>query len=154
LSNQKRLYWRSLAAPNQTCTSHRCTELSGAQAVLRLARPVNWLLSGKVEGATAKIHRIVWCAPDCSVSQPRPRQRSAARSAGDTWTSPMVRRSHRTVWCATGAVSATVGFTSKGRKLRTVHCLVVHPTVRCAHEQKATMAFQMELQRLLIAFGL
>jgi hypothetical protein len=31
---------------------------------------------------------------------------------------------------------------------------VVHRTVRCAHEQKATMTFQMEQQQLLDALGL
>jgi hypothetical protein len=83
------------------------------------------------------------------VSQPHPRQRAATRSAGDTWTSPMVEWSHRTVMCATrlsgvprGSMAATVGFTRKGRKSCTIHCLVMHRTVRCAHGQKATMAFQ------------
>jgi hypothetical protein len=36
---------------------------------------------------------------------------------------------------------ATIGFARKGRKSRVVHCPVVHRTVRCAHTQKATMAF-------------
>jgi hypothetical protein len=50
--------------------------LSGAQA----GPTTNSLLSGITEDAAAKIHRIIWCAPDCAVSQQRPRQRSAARS--------------------------------------------------------------------------
>jgi hypothetical protein len=37
------------------------------------------------------------------VSQPCPRQWSVALSASNTWTSPTVTRSHRTVRCATGA---------------------------------------------------
>jgi hypothetical protein len=41
---------------------------------------MNSLLSGIVEVAAAKIHRTVWCAPDCPVSQQCPCQRSAARS--------------------------------------------------------------------------
>jgi hypothetical protein len=47
-------------------------------------------------------------SPDCPVCTGlssvavAPLQRSAARSAGDTWTSPTVTRSHRTVRCATG----------------------------------------------------
>jgi hypothetical protein len=36
-------------------------------------------------------------ASDCPVSQQRPRQRSAARSAGDAWPEPTVTRPHRTV---------------------------------------------------------
>jgi hypothetical protein len=37
-------------------------------------------LSGFRRWRTAKIHRTVWCAPDCPVSQ-----RSAAQSARDAW---------------------------------------------------------------------
>jgi hypothetical protein len=33
-------------------------------------------------------------------------------------------------------------------------CLVVHRTVRCATRQKARIAFQLDLQRLLAALGL
>jgi hypothetical protein len=81
---------------------------------------VNLLLSGKVGGATTKIHRTVWCASRA------PSQWSATKSAGDTWTSPTVIRSHRTGWCATEPVAAMVGFAKQGRKSHTVHCLV-HP---------------------------
>jgi hypothetical protein len=51
------------------------------------------------------------------VSQPRPRQRPAARSAGDTWTSPMVERSQRTVRCATRVVATTVSFAKKRKEI-------------------------------------
>jgi hypothetical protein len=37
---------------------------------------------------------------------------------------------------------------------RTVHCPVVHQTVRCTNGQKTRIAYQMELQRLLAALGL
>ena len=47
-----------------------------------------------------------------------------------------------------------VGFARRGRKSRIVRCLMVHRTFRCAHGQKATSAFQMELKRLLVALGL
>jgi hypothetical protein len=60
---------------------------------------------------------------------------------------------HWIVRCATSIVAATVGFARKGRKSHTVPCPVVHRTVRCSHGQKATMAFQMELQLLLAALG-
>jgi hypothetical protein len=95
-----------------------------------------------------------WCASDCLVSQPRPRQHSVSQLVGDTWTSPMVGRYHRTVRCAMRVVAVTVGFARKGRKSLTVHYLMVHRTVRCSHRQKATMTFQMELQRLLAILGL
>jgi hypothetical protein len=61
---------------------------------------------------------------------------------------------HRTVRYATSVVAATVSFARKGRKSRTVQCSVLHRIVWCAHGQKATMAFQMELQQLLAALGL
>jgi hypothetical protein len=50
-------------------------------------------------------------------------------------------------------VAAMVGFARKGRKMCTVHCPVVHRTLRCAHRQKATIAFQMEFKRLLATLG-
>jgi hypothetical protein len=80
------------------------------------------------EGAAAKIHQIVWCASDCPVSQQRPHQRSAARSADDTWPEPTATRSHRTVRCAPDSVrcakgtkGSTVGFARKGKKSGTIH---------------------------------
>jgi hypothetical protein len=77
-----------------------------------------------------------------------------SESAGDVWPAPTVTTPHRTVQCAKGVVDATIGFARKGRIPHTVHCPMVHGTVRCAHEQKAIIAFQMELQRLLAALGL
>jgi hypothetical protein len=51
-------------------------------------------------------------------------------------------------------VATTVGFARKGRESRIVHYLVVHRTARCAHGQKATRAFQIELKWLLVALEL
>jgi hypothetical protein len=51
-------------------------------------------------------------------------------------------------------VATTVSFAKQRRESCTVDCLVVHQTVWCAHGQKATRAFQMELQRLLAPLGL
>jgi hypothetical protein len=79
------------------------------------------------------------------VSQRKPAQRSAAKSAGDTWPSPMVGWGHRTVQCAPDSVRcanqpevATVGCARNRRKSRTGHeqwlsggtpdCPVRHPT--------------------------
>jgi hypothetical protein len=42
----------------------------------------------------------------------------------------------------------------KRKEIVFVHCTVVHRTIRCTHGQKATIAYQMELQRLLAALGL
>jgi hypothetical protein len=107
-----------------------------------------------IEGAATKIHQTVRCAPDCPVSQQRSRQRSAARLSGDTWPEPMVTRPYLTVQCAPdcvrcakGTEGSTVGFTRKGKKSGTVH-------VRCTNLQKARIAYQMEIQRLLAALGL
>jgi uncharacterized protein (DUF2147 family) len=66
----------------------------------------------------------------------------SAQSAGDAWPAPTITRPHRTV-----RVEATVKFAKEGKKLCIVH-------VRCAHGQKTTIAYQMELQRLLAVLGL
>jgi hypothetical protein len=121
--------WLSPARLALACGASDCT-------VLRLAPPTNKPLSGKTQRPAAIIHRTIWCASDCPVSQPCPRQQTVARSAGDTWSSPMVGRSHWTVRCATRVVAATVGFARKGRKSCTIHCPVVHRTVRCAHYRR------------------
>jgi hypothetical protein len=157
LSNQIRLDWRSLAKYSRTCTSLRCTGLSGVHRTVPGAHTgsaTNSLLSEIAEGAAAKIHRTIRCAPDCPVSQQRPRQRSAARSTGDAWPEPTVTRPHRTILCALniircakGTEGSTVGFAREGKKSGTVH-------VRCANRQKARIAYQMEIQRLLAALGL
>jgi hypothetical protein len=55
-------------------------------------------------------------SPDCPVSQRPPAQRSAAKSAGDAWPAPTVGRGHRTVRCANGYNSATVGCVILGRR--------------------------------------
>jgi hypothetical protein len=138
LSNQMRLDWRRLAVLSQTCTSLR-------------------------------LHRTVWCLgrrarrTRCSREKLGTLRLKFTRLSGEPVApAPTVgsaisgrrTRPHRTVQCAKGVVAATVSFARKGRRLRIVHCLVVHRTVRCVHEQKATIAFQMGLQRLLAALGL
>jgi hypothetical protein len=99
-----------LAKSSQTCTSLRYTGLSGVHQTVsgaQVGAPANMPLSVKTQRAAAKIHRTIRCAPDCTVSQSRPNQRSATRSTGDTWTSPTVERSHRTIRCATGLSGVT-----------------------------------------------
>jgi hypothetical protein len=130
--------WRSLAKSSQTCTSLRRT---GQCLVPRLARSANWPLPGKTQGVTTIIHRTVRCASRA------PSQGSIVRSAGDTWLSQRSGGGTRLSGVPRGPWLATVDFVRKGRKARTVHYPVVHQTVRCAHGQKTTRAFQMELKR-------
>jgi hypothetical protein len=99
----------SLGAPD----SVRCARLARA----------NWSLSRNRRRCTAIIHRTVWCAPDCPVSQ-----RSAGPTVGRAIyaghvAEPTARRGHRTVRCApdmSGVPTAprlpTVGFAIKGKK--------------------------------------
>jgi hypothetical protein len=77
-------------------------------------------------------------APNCPVSQRPPAQRSATKSAGDAWLAPTVGRRHRTVRCANGYNSATVGCAILGRRSAPDHeqylsggapdCPMCHPT--------------------------
>jgi hypothetical protein len=105
-----RLDWRSLAQGSQTCTSLRCTGLSG----------VHRTVSGAQAGARDELAALGkswgsrdYNSPDCLVSQPRSCQRSTAQSAGNVWPALIVTRPHQTVRCAKGVVAATVGFTKK-----------------------------------------
>ena len=52
------------------------------------------------DGVRLKFTGLSGGAPDCSVSQQPPAQRSAAKSAGDAWPAPTVGRGHRTIRCA------------------------------------------------------
>jgi hypothetical protein len=98
-------------------------------------------------------------------------QWSAAQSTGDTWPSQRslgrtglsgVHRTmsdvHRTVSSAPrGPKDQRSALPEKERDRapdKDYSCPVVHRTVRCATQQKARVAFQMELQRLLAALGL
>jgi hypothetical protein len=116
---------------SHTCTSLRCTGLSGVHRTVCGAQAnsvTNSLFSGILEVAVAKIHQTVQCAPDCPVSQQCSRQRSAAQSTGDAWPEPTITRQHRTVRCAPDSVrcakgieGSTVGFAKEGNKSCTVH---------------------------------
>jgi hypothetical protein len=131
----------SLGAPD----SVRCARLGRA----------NWPLSGILRRRTTIIYWTVRCAPDCPVSQ-----RSAARSARDTWPSQRsgggtgLSGVHRTVSGAPTAPRRQRSATPK--KERNPHRTVsgVHQTVRCARRQKARFAFLECSQRLLAALGL
>jgi hypothetical protein len=139
-----KLDWRSLAKSSQTCTSLWCT---GQCPVHRLVQQRSCCSRESARAPWLKINGLSDGALDCLVSHQCPRQRSAARSAGDTWAEPTVTRPHRTVRCAKGTEGSIVEFARKGKKSCTVH-------VRCATWQKARIAYQMEIQRLLTALGL
>jgi hypothetical protein len=87
-SNQMKLDWRSLASTSLWL--HRTRSSAHAGVLDKLAAlEKSWGSRG-------------YNSPDCLVWQPRLRQRSAAQSAGNTWTLPTVTRPHRTVQCAKG----------------------------------------------------
>jgi hypothetical protein len=134
--------------------------LSGAQASVA----TNSLLSGITKNFVAKIHRTIRCAPDCPMRQKRPRQRSIARSArnqratrGQSQRSPDRTGLSGVHWTLSGVPrEPQLQRSALPNKERIAHCScpVVHQTVRCAHGQKAIIAYQMELKRLLAVLGL
>jgi hypothetical protein len=67
--------------------------VSGAQT----GPATNSSLSGKSAGAATKNHRTVRCAPDCPVSQRRPRPTVGSAINGRHVAEPTVTWSHRTV---------------------------------------------------------
>jgi hypothetical protein len=120
---QEKNNWKCLGSSSQDSAQSGSTGLSdGAPDSVRCARlaRANSLLSGFHRRHTTIIHRTVWCAPDCPMSQ---------RSAGPTVgcarhvAEPTVGRGHRTVRCApdsvrcaNGSQAPTVGFARKGKK--------------------------------------
>jgi hypothetical protein len=123
----------------------------------------NSSLSVKSEGA-AKNHRTIRCALDCPVRQRRPRptvgsaisERRVARANGRLVTPDCP--------VYTGLSGAPTGLevqrsaapNKEGDRASDCYCScpVVHQTVWCATRQKARIAFQLDLQRLLAALGL
>jgi hypothetical protein len=115
-----------LAVYSQKAARSGYTGLSGgAPDSVRCARLalVKRPLSGLRRRRTAKIHRTIWCAPDCPVSQwsagPTVGRVIRARRMAE----PTVRRGHRTVRCApdsvrcvNGSGSSTVGCAKIGKK--------------------------------------
>ena len=101
----------------------------------------NLLLSGVRRRCTTIIHRTVWCAPDCPVSQ-----RSAAQSTRDAW--PDQRYEGGT------GLSGAPTSPNLQRSAAPEHERNPHRTVQCASRQKARIAFLECSQRLLAALGL
>jgi hypothetical protein len=127
---------------------------------------VHWTVRRVIRGELVALgkrkRRHDYNSPDCPVvhrtvpvSQRSPAQRSAAATVG--W-------AHRTVQCAPDSVRCancprrpTVGCAEKeGDRAPDSYSdyPVVHWTVRCTTRQKASLAFQVGLQRLLAALWL
>jgi hypothetical protein len=131
---QEKSNWKCLGSSSQDSAQSGSTGLSGGAPdsvrCARLAR-ANWTLSGIHRRRTAIMHRTVWCAPDCPVSQ-----RSAGPTVGRAICAghvaePTARRGHRTVRYApdmSGVPTAlrlpTVDCATFGRKSGTGQCPV------------------------------
>jgi hypothetical protein len=129
--------------------------------------PVRQAGSGELAALGKNLTAYGYNSPGCPVctglsgeANRRPGQRSAARSARDTWPSQRsgggtgLSGVHRTV---SGALTAPRRQQSSSPgKERNPHRTVsgVHRTVRCARRQKARFAFLECFQRLLAALGL
>jgi hypothetical protein len=138
-----------------TPDSVRCARLAGGEPTAL----------GKMQRRTTIIHRTVrWCTelsgePTVTSANGRPRDLRATRgpqqrSAGHTGLSG----AHRTV---SGAPTDPEDQRLDAPNLEGDRapdsysdCPVVHRTVRCTTRQKASLAFQVGLQRLLAALGL
>jgi hypothetical protein len=112
LTNRKKSDWRRLAKSSQTCTSLWCT---GQCQVPKLAPRRIGRSRENAESAAAIIHQTVWCASRAAS------QRSATRSADDTWLSQRSGGGTGLSGVSCGPWLATVGLARKGRKSCTVH---------------------------------
>jgi hypothetical protein len=136
------------------CTGQSC-ESSAAKSSL----------SGNDQRRTAKIHQTVrWCTGLSGEANGRLHQRSVAQSARDAWASQRsaggtgLSGVHRTV---SGVPTAAKLQRSDAPEMEGDHapdsyrdCPVAHRTIWCATRQKARIAFEECLQRLLAALGL
>jgi hypothetical protein len=167
LSNKMRLDCRRLAVPSQTCTSlrvHWTVRCAPDSVRSQACASTNSLLLGIIRDAAAKIHQTIRCAPDYLVSLQRPRQQSVAKSTRNQRATCGQRQRSPDHTGLFGVppdwpvCQGDPGYNGRLCQIRKeiAHCSypVVHRTVRCAHGQKATIAYQMELQRLLAALGL
>jgi hypothetical protein len=153
---QEKSNWKCLGSSSQESAQSGSTGLSGgAPDSVRCARLVRakWPLSGIYRRRTAIIHRTVRCAT-VGRANGRPGQRSAARSARDTWSSQRLEGGtglsgvHRTCpvhqWFS-GCQRSAAPVKERNR---------APDSVRCATRQKARIAFPDCSQRLLAALGL
>jgi hypothetical protein len=140
----------------RTAINHRtvrwCTGLSGESSAAKSS------LSGNDQRRTSKIHRTVWwCTGLSGEANGRLRQRSAAQSACDAWASQRSAGGTGLSGVPTAAkLQRSDAPEKEGDRAPDSYrdCPVAHRTVRCATRQKARIAFQECLQRLLAALGL
>jgi hypothetical protein len=118
---------------------------------------VNWPLSGFNGGVRLKITGLSGGAPDCSVSQQSPAPTVGRAIFARHVVAPTVGWAHQTV---SGAPTDPEDQQSAALRLErnrapdmNSSCPVVHRTVWCTTRQKARLAFQVGLQRLLAALG-
>jgi hypothetical protein len=138
--------------------------------VHRTIRCPDWP-GGELAALRKKRRRRGYNSPDCPVciglsGEPNGAhdQRSSARSTGDTWLIQQLDGHtglsgvHRTLSGApTGPKtqrSASPEKEGDHTPDRNCSCPVVHRTVWCTTRQKARIAFQLDLQRLLATLGL
>jgi hypothetical protein len=137
----------------KTWLSAAKTQLSLAHRTVRCAR----LVSGEKAALEKNSAAYGYNSPDCPVSQRSSAQRSAAQSAGDAWPAPTVGRGTGLSGAPTAPEDQRSDAPEKeGDRAPNSYsdCPVVHRTVRCTTRQKARLAFQDCLQRLLAALGL
>jgi hypothetical protein len=140
-------------AKNQQSTCCGCTGLSGVHRTVsgasaaRLGNSqllgINWALRLKFTGLSGE------------PTAPAPTVGSAISGRRVAWANGQL--AHRTVRCAKRSEGQRSASPEKeGDRAPDKHCSfpVVHRTVRCTNRQKARMACQMKLQRLLGPLGL
>jgi hypothetical protein len=145
-----RLDWRSLAKYNQTCTSLRYIGLSGVHRTLSGAR-----LAEQRTRCSRESPRTLWLKFTGLSGEPT----APAPTFGSAINGRRVSRANchwDTPDCPVCQEERGLNGRLRQRRKEIEHCscLVVHRTVRCANRQKARIANQMEIQRLLAALGL
>jgi hypothetical protein len=117
----------------------------------------NSSLSGKSDGVVAKNHRTVSCAPDCPVSQRRLLSTVGSGISGRRVAHANGRLVTPDCLVCTGQCLVRQQDRRSNGRLRLIRKEIGHRTatvhVRCATRQKARIAFQLDLQRLLAALG-
>jgi hypothetical protein len=153
---QKELSWNS-----KTCTSYGCT---GHCPVPRLARRRTCCSRESPRTLRLKftelsgVHRTVWWAnivlANCRQGDQRTiNGRLVARANGHQAALACPVCTGHCLVCQ-GDHDCNSRLYQKRKEIKHCSCPVVHRTVRCAHGQKARIAYQKEFQRLLATLGL
>jgi hypothetical protein len=145
------LNWRRVGKVQPTPARAWHTELSGgASDSVRCPRLVN----GELAALEKRERRHVYKSPDCPVSQRR--QQPTVVCAINA--RHVVRANSRlgTPNCpvCTGQCPVRQPVSRTNGRLRPVWKEIEHRTVRCTTRQKARIAYQIDVQRLLAALGL